>query len=150
MAMAYLWSAGAVSNTAYPFQGTVNSACQSAYTAANAVKYVKEIIMPNTSNNATISYDDTTLYAMLKQGAVAVSIDGNVLQNYSSGILDPTCSSNNHAVLAVGYDATNDAWILKNQWSTSWGLSGYFKLKRRVDSLGNCYVLTQPILTVIQ
>jgi len=150
LAMAYLWSAGAMSNTVYPFQGSANSACQSSYNSASAAKYVKHIITPNSSNNSTIVYDDTTLYALLKQGAVAVAIDGSIIQSYSSGIMDPTCSQNNHAVLLVGYNPTGDYWIIKNQWNTTWGESGYLRLKRRNDGLGNCYIETAPILTVIE
>ena len=31
-----------------------------------------------------------------------------------------------HAVLAVGYDDTKQAFLVRNSWGTQWGLSGYF------------------------
>jgi len=33
-----------------------------------------------------------------------------------------------HAVVLVGYDYIEHAWIVKNSWDTSWGEEGYFKI----------------------
>lgn len=33
-----------------------------------------------------------------------------------------------HAVLAVGYDDAQQAFIVRNSWGASWGLSGYFMM----------------------
>jgi len=33
-----------------------------------------------------------------------------------------------HAVLAVGYDDSNQRFIVRNSWGTDWGLQGYFTL----------------------
>jgi C1A family cysteine protease len=33
-----------------------------------------------------------------------------------------------HAVMAVGYDDSKNALIVRNSWGTSWGLNGYFYL----------------------
>jgi C1A family cysteine protease len=33
-----------------------------------------------------------------------------------------------HAVLAVGYDDSKQAFIVRNSWGSSWGLNGYFYL----------------------
>lgn len=49
------------------------------------------------------------------------------------GIYDGDCSSTtlNHALIAVGYDSMStgeEYWILRNQWSSSWGAEGYIYL----------------------
>ncbi len=31
-----------------------------------------------------------------------------------------------HAVLAVGYDDSKSAFIIRNSWGSGWGLAGYF------------------------
>jgi C1A family cysteine protease len=31
-----------------------------------------------------------------------------------------------HAVLVVGYDDSQNAWLVRNSWGTSWGIGGYF------------------------
>jgi C1A family cysteine protease len=33
-----------------------------------------------------------------------------------------------HAVLAVGYDGPSKRFIVRNSWSTAWGLQGYFTM----------------------
>ena len=62
-------------------------------------------------------------------GPVAISVSADGWDSYSSGTF--ACSSGvtvDHAVLLVGY--TSDYWIIKNQWGTSWGMSGYMNIAR--------------------
>ena len=33
-----------------------------------------------------------------------------------------------HAIMAVGYDDSKNALLMRNSWGTSWGLAGYFYL----------------------
>ncbi|GIL59012.1 hypothetical protein Vafri_13985, partial [Volvox africanus] len=63
-------------------------------------------------------------------------------QFYSSGIYsNPDCPSRpreaDHAVLLMGYGTDNvtniDYWIVKNSWSRTWGMDGYFKISRQYD-----------------
>lgn len=69
-------------------------------------------------------------------------------QNYKKGVFyDKNClgtSKTNHAVTIVGYgrQSGKDYWLVRNQWGTNWGESGYFKLTRGSN---HCNVMTQPI-----
>jgi C1A family cysteine protease len=49
---------------------------------------------------------------------------------YRSGVYSYTSGSyaGAHAVLIVGYDDTNQAFIVKNSWGTGWGEAGYFMI----------------------
>ncbi|XP_053157468.1 procathepsin L-like isoform X2 [Hemicordylus capensis] len=75
-------------------------------------------------------------------GPISVAVNGDCLRHYRSGILDSKkCSKYlNHAVLAVGYDTSKingrrvEYWILKNSWSTRWGLKGYGLLAKKAGN----------------
>ena len=86
---------------------------------------------------------------LYQTGPLAIALNADLLQTYSSGILDVTSSrcptsGINHAVLLVGYGTdTVDYWIVKNSWGKSWGESGYFRIRRGNGTCGvNCYITT--------
>ncbi|GFE52649.1 preprocathepsin c precursor [Babesia ovis] len=109
-------------------------------------------------------YECTTELEIMREvyhhGPVAVAIDApQSLFNYSSGVYDDeptnhgtTCDiplSNlngweytNHAISIVGWgeeeiDGVNTKyWICRNTWGSSWGVGGYFKMKRGVNLCG--------------
>lgn len=55
---------------------------------------------------------------------------------YKSGIFsDPECTNQmDHALVVVGYgtdaDLGKDYWIVRNAWSTAWGMNGYGLVER--------------------
>ena len=61
--------------------------------------------------------------------SVAIEADKMVFQFYKSGIFESEkCGHNlDHGVLVVGY--TEDYWIVKNSWGSSWGEDGYIRIK---------------------
>ena len=102
---------------------------------------------------------DSAMMTAITIGPVAVAIeaDQKLFQFYSTGIFTATCGTNlDHGVGLVGY--TNDYWILRNSWGTSWGSNGYMLLGKGIDpntkksynnGQGQCGVLLQgsyPIL----
>jgi cathepsin H len=61
---------------------------------------------------------------LAKIGPIIVSLNSELLLNYTGGIINSsTCSHKiNHNALAVGYNKTGNYYIVKNSWGSSWGL----------------------------
>lgn len=89
-----------------------------------------------------VEEEESAVLCAVVQQPVSAGMDGSAIdfQLYTGGVYDGDCSSNpnniDHAVLIVGYGSENDEdyWIVKNSWGTSWGLEGYFYLRRNTDS----------------
>ena len=96
---------------------------------------------------------DTFLQA-LNQRPIAVAFKvTSGFYSYSSGIYDPSfdaaCGTPgiNHAVLAVGYSLGCKPYIrFKNSWGTSFGESGYFRMKlsKTIFQDGPCQLINHP------
>jgi len=84
--------------------------------------------------------EDLMREAVAKVGPLSVGINARYLHHYKGGILDPeVCTSSlNHGVVIVGYGIENNTpyWKIRNSWSSSWGESGYFRIKRGESKCG--------------
>jgi len=87
-------------------------------------------------------------------GPLAVSVATDlVLALYTGGVLRQCTllpiEVPNHGVLIVGFGTTSifgtDYWLVKNSWGSSWGESGYFRIKRGSNA---CMVDLFPPSTV--
>lgn len=93
--------------------------------------------------------------ALATVGPIAVAIDAShtSFQFYSSGVYsEKDCSSTNldFSLLAVGYDTTTDNqdyYILKNQWTTQWGMEGYVFMARNKNN--QCGISTMASYALI-
>ena len=99
--------------------------------------------------------EDEVKEFLYETGPLAIALNADPLQTYVSGIVDLTSTQCpvdgiNHAVTLVGYGTDSatgkDYWIVKNSWGTSWGESGYFRIRRGNGTCGvNCYITTATV-----
>jgi C1A family cysteine protease len=93
------------------------------------------------------------LYEALTHNTVSVSIraENDDFRNYKGGVIDGKgCGEDlDHGVTLVGYNATEDAWIVKNSWSASWGEEGYVRI-RRAEGNGVCGINQENAQAVYQ
>ncbi|EPS57605.1 cysteine proteinase, partial [Genlisea aurea] len=93
---------------------------------------------------------ESALQAAVANQPVSVAIDAGGLsfQLYTSGIFNGICATLlDHGVVVVGYGTSSgqDYWIVRNSWGTSWGESGYIRMKRNVASKsGQCGIAIEP------
>jgi hypothetical protein len=89
---------------------------------------------------------EAALTTALNNLPVTVAVAASSWKSYKGGVYTGPCpGSINHAVLAVGY--TNDYFMVKNSWGTSWGESGYIRLKKGM-SPSVCSVGREPAYAV--
>ena len=123
---------GLCSEESYPYvSGTTKKegTCQISCKLVSGSKISKYTDVTANSDNAMMT--------ALAQQPVAVAIDATTdFQLYKSGVFTAKCGTDlNHGVLLVGYGSQNglDYYILKNSWSSDWGMEGYVLLGKGND-----------------
>jgi hypothetical protein len=85
---------------------------------------------------------DAIKTAILTYGPVNAAVQvADSFSAYSGGVyndLNQSCTSNpcyytptNHAILLVGWNDAEQAWILRNSWGPDWGEGGYMRISYR-------------------
>jgi len=134
---------GLCSESEYPYTGT-DGTCKatSCGTKYDAIKSYTDVTTD----------DATALETAVAAGCVSVAIEADqyAFQYYSSGVLTGLCGTSlDHGVLVVGYGTagTQDYWLVKNSWGTSWGEDGYVQICRNCDKnggAGECGIDKEP------
>lgn len=79
--------------------------------------------------------------AIYNYGAVGAAVYvENFFQAYTGGLFDK-CKKNvkwaNHTIQLVGWDDSQEAWLLKNSWSTGWGENGFMWIRYGCNLVGS-------------
>ena len=148
MDYAFQWviqNGGITTETDYGYtSGTTGTAgtCNTAKTGDKAVTI--------TSYQDVTTYSETALTSAASIQPVSVAIDasGSAFQLYSGGIFTGPCGTSlDHGVTVVGYNNSGSThyWIVKNSWGTSWGESGYIRIKKDISKTsGLCGIAIEP------
>jgi C1A family cysteine protease len=118
----YIIDKGLCKASDYPYKA-VQGSCHS----CTPVGHLKGYVNIPTENG---------IYTELQKGPVNIAIeaDSAAFQFYSSGVFDDSsCGTTlDHAVNLVGYGTDSSSgkpyFILRNSWSSGWGINGYMKI----------------------
>jgi C1A family cysteine protease len=124
----FLKTTGTNLESCYPYSahdGNCNSACsnwQSSTYKINSWSYVSSGSSPAASVLKNAIYTSGPLIAVFDVYTDFFSYHSGVY-SYVSGAYE-----GGHAILIVGWNDADGAFIVKNSWNTDWGESGYFRI----------------------
>lgn len=100
-----------------------------------------------TSGNFTISgYTEITncndLANAIVTRVVSVAVDATNWSTYKGGVFTNCATRLNHGVTLVGM--TDQFWVVKNSWGTTWGETGYIRVARG-NTCGICNMASYPL-----
>jgi len=134
---------GIDTNASYPYTAQDGTNCS--YKASAKAAWIDSYV------NVPPNENDLLKAILICPVATAVMATTD-FQYYTSGVFnDPTCTSEaiSHGILVVGYGITpqdEKYWILKNTWTTEWGMQGYMLIERGVDRCGVADFLSYPVI----
>jgi cathepsin L len=138
-ALNYVSKWGIAATSAYPYAARLGS-CRNSSTSRYKV----------VNSAAPVSYvarlSASSLQNSIAKKPTAIYVDASSWQWYFSGIFTGCIYTGlNHAVIAVGYDASGN-WKIRNSWGPLWGEAGHI----RIAAVGNpCGVLSFPFTTTV-
>jgi len=147
-AFEYLMWSGLTTEAKYPYTsgdtgktGTCMSFSPLAGTKPSDYKYAT----PGCYGRCNEQDEETLASTMVEVGPVGICVNAEKWQNYNDGVMSKrSCgahrySSLDHCVQLVGYesiDSDDGYWIVKNSWSSDWGVDGYIHLAYGTNTCG--------------
>jgi len=99
------------------------------------------------SKYTTISGETNMASYVKATGPLSVCLDASSWNSYTGGIMSTCGKQVDHCVQAVGVDATSTGyWKVRNSWGTSWGESGYIRLKYGQNT---CNIANDPTYATV-
>jgi len=135
----YLRDTGITTDKCFPYTagGGNAPACQSTCTDGSAMKLYKSADAYNLKSVADIQKD------IMTNGPVEAGFTVyKSFMSYKSGVYTKHwyefSALGGHAVKIVGWGTEDktDYWLIANSWGPTWGLEGFFKIKRGVNECG--------------
>ena len=130
---------GAVLESVNPYSGT-NGTCSGEYQKAYRLTGWKSVA----GSESAIPTDDQIKSAIYTYGPVTAGVCAGSGWDYytiSSGVFATDEASEcgryaNHQIILVGWDDSEQCWILRNSWGTGWGMDGYMLIRYGISRVG--------------
>jgi len=99
---------------------------------------------PPCNSGACASQDLDKLAAALEETPVSICVNAGAWNDYTGGVMTSAqCGSmaadmQDHCVMATGFNTTAPTpyWIVRNSWSSTWGVEGYIYLEMSKNTCG--------------
>jgi len=144
LAFAQIIKSGGLSTAAdYPYESGAGENFPCRYNGTGAPKMSSYVSLPANDHDAVLNWVAT-------KGPLAVSVDAMSWSSYGSGVFDGCDNEHpdlDHLVQLVGFGTDprrGDFWLVRNSWSSSWGESGYIRIKRHSAADTPCGIDTKP------
>jgi C1A family cysteine protease len=125
-AYAYVVSAGGIETSAdYPYTSGGGS--------TGMCRFDSSKVAVKVAGYKSVARGESNLKAALNNGPVSVCLAADAFQSYRGGILKSCPGQVDHCVQAVGYDDSQNYWIVRNSWARSWGEQGYIRIATGSD-----------------
>lgn len=123
---------GAVLESSLPFQAR-DGACTCPFPHPYAINSWAFI-----GSETAIADTNAIKQAILDYGPVGSAVYvSSAFQAYTSGVFNACSNSSvNHAVVLVGWDDSQQCWIMRNSWGASWGENGYMRIRYGCSNIG--------------
>ncbi len=123
---------GAVLESCFPYQAA-DVACKSS--CDHPYKLDKWGYVGNSSSIPSVEALKTAIY---QYGPISVTVAvDSYFSAYSGGVFNRNYTGSiNHAVILVGWDDSQQCWIMRNSWGASWGESGYMRIGYNISKIG--------------
>jgi len=102
-------------------------------------KFDKSKVAYKITGYKSIKKGEDNVHAAMSDGPLSVCVAAESFQTYNRGILKICLGGIDHCVQAVGYDDTDNYWLVRNSWGQSWGEEGYIRLEqgKNICKIGN-------------
>lgn len=128
-----LKSEGATDESCYPYtqtDGTCDNLCTDWASRTGKITDWHMSIIP---------WSDDEMKAQLVYAPMVVNMQTySDFDGYKTGVYSRSDSATKggwHIVTLVGWDDSDNSWIVRNSWGDDWGMAGYFKMSRESDCM---------------
>lgn len=135
----YLTTSGTVTDACFPYTAGGGQAAACRQTCADSESFTKY----KAKTNFAIHGVDNMQKEIMTNGPIQVAFKVyRSFMNYKSGVYQKhwyeILPQGGHAVKITGWgtESATDYWLVANSWGTTWGLEGFFKIKRGSDQCG--------------
>jgi len=132
-AYAYVAKSGLEAESSYPYKsGDSGRSGTCKYSSGKTV-----VSISSYSSVSKTKRSEGKMLTQIQKSPISVCVDATKWQTYSRGVLGKSCGTSlDHCVQAVGYNADQGYWVVRNSWNTDWGVKGYIYVKEGIDACG--------------